>query len=200
MKRLLLALICGTTLGMMSTAVLADPPVPAFYQDAMKISPTGKLGQIVKQEKIKTSVKGAQAWKVAYVSSDMEGRKTISTGIIVAPIGKAPAEGRPIMSWAHGTTGTAQNCGPSQVLDPVVPLNGYLLVGGNSWTDYGIPSIEEFIAQGYVIAATDYQGLGGGGKHQYSLAGTNGRDLLNAAEEFRESFILPEGLKDFDIR
>jgi pimeloyl-ACP methyl ester carboxylesterase len=85
------------------------------------------------------------------------------------------------MSWAHGTTGSAQNCGPSQVLDPVVPLNEYYLIGGNSWTDYGIPSVDEFIAEGYVVTATDYQGLGGGGKHQYAFAATNGIDTINAA-------------------
>jgi pimeloyl-ACP methyl ester carboxylesterase len=54
-------------------------------------------------------------------------------------------------------------------------------VGGNSWTDYGIPNLEEFIKEGYVVVATDYQGLGGGGKHQYAVAGTNGRDLINSA-------------------
>lgn len=85
------------------------------------------------------------------------------------------------MSWAHGTTGAAQSCGPSQVLNPVVPLNEYFLVGGNSWTDYGIPAIEEFIQEGYVVVATDYQGQGGGGKHQYALAATNARDTIDAA-------------------
>ncbi len=181
MKKLLPILMFGAALGAISSVVYADPPVPAFYQEVVKMTPTGKLGQVIKQEKINTSIKGAQAWKIAYISSDIEGRKTISTGLVVAPIGQAPAEGRPIIAWAHGTTGTAQNCGPSQMLDPVVPLNEYFLVGGNSWTDYGIPSIEEFIAQGYVVAATDYQGLGGGGKHQYSLANTNGKDLFNSA-------------------
>ena len=49
---------------------------------------------------------------------------------MVAPIGKAPADGRPIVAWAHGTTGTAQSCGPSQVLNPAVSLNdGVLIVG-----------------------------------------------------------------------
>jgi pimeloyl-ACP methyl ester carboxylesterase len=52
---------------------------------------------------------------------------------------------------------------------------------GNSWTDFGIPNGQEFIDQGYVVVATDYQGLGGGGKHQYAVAGTNGRDVINSA-------------------
>lgn len=174
-------LALGTTLGVLSTTVLADPPVQPFYASVMKMAPEGKLGQVIKQEKIETSVKGAQAWRIAYISSDISGRKTISTGLVVAPVGQAPAAGRPVMTWAHGTTGAAQNCGPSQVIDPAVPLNEYFLVGGNSWTDYGIPAVEEFIKEGYVLVATDYQGLGGGGRHQYSVAATNGMDALNAA-------------------
>ena len=174
-------LALGAAISIFSSAVYADPPMPPFYAAVAKMTPEGKLGQIIKQEKIATSVKGAQAWRVAYISSDISGRKTIATGMVVVPTGPAPAGGRPVMSWAHGTTGTAQNCGPSQVFDPAVPLNQYFLVGGNSWTDYGIPSIEDWIKEGYVIAATDYQGLGGGGKHQYGVSATNGMDAINAA-------------------
>ena len=174
---ILAGLICGLNIGI----VRADPPMQPFYADVMKMTPQGKLGQVIKQESIATSVKGAQAWRIAYISSDIAGRKPISTGLVVAPIGQAPAGGRPVMSWAHGTTGSAQNCGPSQVINPAAPLNEYFLVGGNSWTDYGIPAIEEFIKEGYVLVATDYQGLGGGGRHQYSVAATNAMDTLNAA-------------------
>ncbi len=171
----------GLILSIFSSTVYADPPMQAFYAAVMKMAPEGKLGQVIKQEKIETSVKGAQAWKIAYISSDISGRKTISTGLVVAPVTPAPAGGRPIITWAHGTTGSAQNCGPSQVIDPVVPLNEYFLLGGNSWTDYGIPAVEELIAEGYVLVATDYQGLGGGGRHQYSVSSTNAMDTINAA-------------------
>ena len=176
----LLILVLGTALSMLSVVVNAEPPVAAFYESVAKISPNGKLGQVVKQEKISTPIKGAQAWKIAYVSSDVLGKKTISTGLLVAPVGAAPKEGRPIMAWSHGTTGAAQNCGPSQVINPAVPLNEYFLVGGNSWTDYGIPRLQEFINEGYVVVATDYQGQGGGGVHQYAVAVTQSRDLINS--------------------
>ena len=168
-------------LGIFSGVVQADPPVAPFYEEVMKISPSGRLGQVMKKEKIATSIKGAQAWKIAYVSSDVAGRKHLVTGLVVAPLGAPPKEGRPIMAWGHGTTGAAQSCGPSQVLNPAVPLNEYFLIGGNSWTDYGIPSIEEFINEGYVVVATDYQGLGGGGEHQYALAATNAMDMIDSA-------------------
>lgn len=175
-KGLIFTGICFATI-----SAWANPPVAPFYEDVAKMTPNGKLGQIIKKEQIKTSVKGAQAWKIAYISSDVADRKTISTGLIVAPIGQAPKEGRPILAWVHGTTGSAQNCGPSQIINPASPLNEYFLMNGNSWTDYGIPNVEQFINEGYVVVATDYQGLGGGGKHQYAIAGTNGRDAINSA-------------------
>lgn len=181
MNKKLSVFFAGALLSLNIAAVHADPPMQPFYAAVMKMAPEGKLGQVIKQEPIATSLKGAQAWKIAYISSDISGRKTISTGLIVAPVGPTPAGGRPVMTWAHGTTGSAQNCGPSQVIDPAAPLNEYFLVGGNSWTDYGIPAVEEFIKEGYVLVATDYQGLGGGGRHQYSVAATNGMDTLNAA-------------------
>lgn len=171
----------SAALGIFSTAVYADPPMPTFYASVMKMAPEGKLGQVISKEKIATSLKGAQAWKITYISSDVAGRKTIATGTIIAPVGPSPKEGRPILAWAHGTTGSAQNCGPSQIIDPTAALNEYFLMGGNSWTDYGIPNGQEFINQGYVVVATDYQGLGGGGKHQYAVAQTNGRDVINSA-------------------
>jgi len=98
----------------------------------------------------------------------------------MAPIGPAPPRGRPIVAWAHGTTGAAQNCGPSQVPNPAQPLNEYFLIGGNSWTDYGVPAASEFIKSGYVVVATDYQGLGGGGRHQYMVSVTQARDAIDS--------------------
>lgn len=181
MKNKLPAIFVGALLSLNIAAVHADPPMQPFYSTVMKMAPEGKLGQVIKQEKVATSIKGAQAWRIAYISSDISGHKTISTGLVVAPVGPVPTGGRPVMSWGHGTTGTAQNCGPSQVIDPASPLNEYFLVGGNSWTDYGIPAVEEFIKEGYVVVASDYQGLGGGGKQQYTIAATNGMDTLNAA-------------------
>jgi pimeloyl-ACP methyl ester carboxylesterase len=158
----------------------AQPQTPAFYEAASKIHPEGALGQIVGQESVPTPVAGAQAWRIAYISSDATGRKTIVTGLVVAPVGPAPAGGRPIMAWAHGTTGTAENCGPSQVLSPAQELNEYFLMNGDSWTDYGLPSVEAFIKGGYVVVATDYQGLGGGGRHQYAVAASQARDVIDS--------------------
>lgn len=165
----------------MADGVSPYPAVPPFYQDVMKMTPDGLLGQVIKQEEISTPVEGARAWRIAYISSDLTDKKTISTAVVVAPAGDAPEGGRPVITWSHGTTGTAANCGPSQVFNPAKPLNLYFLVGGDSYTDYGLPALEQFIKEGYVVVGADYQGLGSPGRHQYAVARTNGRDAINAA-------------------
>ena len=154
--------------------------LPPFYRQVTQMKAEGRLGQIIKKEEIETPIAGARAWRIAYISSDVEGKATISTGLIMAPEGAASVGGRPIVAWAHGTTGANETAGPSQLIDPAQELNEYFLVGGNSYTDYGLPSITKFIEQGYVVVGTDYQGLGGGGKHQYAVAATNGRDVINS--------------------
>lgn len=175
-----LGLFAMVVVAWLSASAHAQPPLAPFYQNVGKMQPEGRLGQVIAQEPVATSIAGAQAWRIAYISSDMADKPTISTGLVIAPVGPAPEGGRPVMSWAHGTTGTAQSCGPSQVVDPAAPLNEYFLPGGHSWTDYGVPAVAEFIAAGYVVVATDYQGLGGGGRHQYALAETQARDSIDA--------------------
>lgn len=180
MKKLLKSFVWAPIFTLIFGYVQAEPAIPPFYKALEKVSLDGKLGEVIKQKKISTPVKGAQAWRIAYISSDVNERQTISTALVVAPVAKAPDGGRPIMAWAHGTTGTAQSCGPSQVLNPAVSLNLYFLSNGNSWTDYGLPDLETFIDAGYVVVGTDYQGLGGGGRHQYVVSATQGRDVINS--------------------
>ncbi len=158
----------------------AEPALPPFYDSVAKMTAEGKLGQVIAQEPVATAIPHAKAWRIAYISSDLLERPTISTGLVIAPEGAAPPEGRGIVAWAHGTTGTAQNCGPSQQWDPAQPLNEYFLIGGTGSMDFGVPAADQFIAKGYVLVATDYQGLGGGGAHQYSISATQARDTIDA--------------------
>ncbi len=164
--------------------------LPAFYESVTRMEPVGKLGHIVKKERIATTIPGARAWRIAYISSDMAGRKTIATAVLAAPAAAPPPGGRPVAAWAHGTTGTAENCGPSQEVNPAQPLNEYFLIGGNSTTDYGLPAVNRFIRDGYIVVATDYQGLGGGGIHQYMVSPTQAHDAINsirAAGDLKEA-------------
>ena len=146
-----------TALALAPVVAMADQPgsevaVPQFYQDVMKMKPEGKLGQIIKQEKVDTPIAGAQAWRIAYVSSDHRGVPTINTGLVVAPEGEPPAGGRPILAWAHGTTGVADTCAPS--------VQARLM--------FEIKYLNPWLEQGFAVIATDYQGLGVPGPHLYS--------------------------------
>jgi alpha-beta hydrolase superfamily lysophospholipase len=87
--------------------------------------------------------------------------------MVVVPGGAAPASGFPIVSWAHGTTGLADQCAPS--LDGVT----------------SIPLLDSLLSRGYIVAATDYEGLGTPGDHPYLVGQSEGQDVLDAARAAR---------------
>jgi alpha-beta hydrolase superfamily lysophospholipase len=113
----------------------------------------------------------AKAWRVIYETTGLNGTPRTVSGLIVVPDGKAPPGGRPVVSWAHPTTGIAESCGPS------ASRNRYLL----------IPAVSSMISRGYVIAATDYPGLGTPGIHPYLIGVSEARsviDIVRAARKF----------------
>jgi len=95
---------------------------------------------------------------VEYVSVGARDQKIRVTGTVSLPRGKAPRGGWRVLSWAHGTTGTADACAPSR--DTVDgPAHDYL--GGVDQT------LDKWSGAGYVVAKTDYEGLGTPGDHPY---------------------------------
>ncbi len=113
----------------------------------------------------------ASAWRVVYETTGLNGEPRTVSGLIVVPNGTAPPGGRPVVSWAHPTTGVAESCGPS------ASRNRYLL----------LPGLSSMIAHGYVVAATDYPGLGTPGIHPYLIGVSEARsviDIVRAARKF----------------
>jgi dienelactone hydrolase len=107
------------------------------------------------------------------------------TGIIVAPRGGS-ATPRPIVVWLHGTTGGARVAAPSLAPNPAQNL---VQRSERAPIDYGVPYLTDLLAKGYVVAATDYYGLGGPGVHQYivgSTAARNGLDIARAARNIKD--------------
>lgn len=161
--------------------------LPPFYAATNRLNPSGKpLGTVLASEPVQASVPNAKAWRLAYVSSVPSGRRTVATALIAVPNGPVPTKGRPLVAWAHGTTGTARRCGPSQLPQPAQPLNQYLLPSGTSYSDFGLPAMEPLLSRGVVIVAPDYQGLGGPGKHNYAQPISNGTDVINALRAARD--------------
>ena len=112
---------------------------------------------------------GAQAYRVVYHSTGGGGEAVDVTGVIIVPAGRAPVGGRPIVAWAHGTSGIADACAPST----------------NSWLFGSIAGLSDLLKRGYIVAATDYQGLGGPGLHPYLIGPSAAHSMLDAVRAAR---------------
>ena len=108
------------------------------------------------------------AWKVTYRSVSVAGDPIEVTGIIAAPSGDADGP-RPVLSVAHGTTGMADQCAPSLGFP-----DGFALT-----------FMAPFLERGWVVTATDFEGMGGPGIHPYIVGESEARgvfDIVRAAQ------------------
>ncbi|OBJ68736.1 lipase family protein [Mycobacterium sp. 1274756.6] len=118
---------------------------------------------------------------ISYVSEAPDGAASVVSGTVSVPRGEPPAAGWPVISWAHGTTGYAPVCAPSLDFD-TGPAHGYLEVVQ--------PSLDHWVAAGYAVVQTDYQGLGGPGPAPYingASEAANVVDIVRAARQLDES-------------
>lgn len=145
-------------------------------------------GTLLGHEEIATSLRGAIAWKVRYTSRDVNGRAHESSGLVIAPLEQGTD--RPVITWAHGTTGLGDAACPSAQPDPVRELTTYFTAQSTQQIDYGVPGLQGFIDAGWVVCATDYQGLGTPGMHHYVVNRSNARDAVNIVHAARA---LPTG-------
>lgn len=156
-----------------------DFKLTAFYESCTKH--VGKRsGEVIQTEEI-PAPEGAKAWRVMYVSRTWDNKEVPVTGIIVAPK-EATAKPRPVLTWAHGTTGGARNCAPSLAPNPAQEL---VQRSETAPVDYGVPYLKDLLARGMVVVATDYQGQGAPGVHQYCVgnsAARNALDIVRAAQ------------------
>jgi len=109
------------------------------------------------------------AFRILYRSTDPNGRPIPVSAAIYIPDGAAPAGGRNIIAWAHPTSGVMPPCAPSLMPD----------VGGMMW------NLPNMIAQGYVVVATDYPGLGTDGIHPYLIGESEARSVLDSVRAAR---------------
>ncbi|MFI0464288.1 alpha/beta hydrolase family protein [Saccharopolyspora sp. 5N102] len=109
-------------------------------------------------------------WLISYTSADAGGKPITVSGTVSVPKSSPPQAGWPVISWAHGTTGTADVCAPSADR-PGGPAHSY--VGLVDQT------LDRWVAGGYVVVQTDYEGLGTPGEHPY----LNGPSAANAVTD-----------------
>lgn len=147
-------------------ATLAPPAgLPAFYGVPDPL-PAGKPGDIIATEKVDAPDVHGTVYRVMYHSQALDGRDIPVTGLIAVPTAPAPSGGYPVVSWAHGTTGLADVCAPSLETKGISALANPLLDSG------------------YLIVASDYEGLGTPGLHPYVVGESEARgtiDIVRAA-------------------
>jgi hypothetical protein len=150
---------------------------PGAFYDAPSPLPDGPPGTIIRSEVIEGFHSGATAYRVLYKSTGYDGRPTAVSGLILVPDGTPPAGDRNVIAYTHGTVGVASSCAPSLVTNQEQqPL---LHEGGG-----------ELLAAGYVVAASDYQGLGTPGPHPYLVGDSeamNELDIVRAAQNLTEA-------------
>ncbi|BDX33876.1 putative lipase [Mycobacterium antarcticum] len=112
------------------------------------------------------------AAKIVYTStSGVTNEPTEVTGTVFAPKGKPPEGGWPIIAYGHPTTGVLADCAPSS--SPTL-LNSSSVV-------------RDFVDAGYVVAMSDYQGLGDDKTyHPYLDATTVGFNLIDSVRAARK--------------
>lgn len=142
----------------------AGPQGDAFYVPPMPF-PKAKPGTVIRAQPI-TAPAGASGWRVLYHSRSLSGRDIAVSGVVYAPQGRAPKGGRTVVSWAHGGAGLADRCAPSRQFTVPVLL---------------VPLVNELLAQGDVVVATDYEGLGTPGDAPFLVGDSEGRSVLDAA-------------------
>lgn len=133
-------------------------------------------GVLLRSESIDTRLTGARAWRIRYTTADVRGIVHESTGVVVAP--DSAGSDRPVLTWCHGTTGLGDAACPSAQPDPVRELITYFTPEATRQIDYGVPGLQRFIDAGWVVCATDYQGLGTPGMHQYMVNVSNAQDAV----------------------
>jgi alpha-beta hydrolase superfamily lysophospholipase len=131
---------------------------PSFY-DVTTLDPAqvaaAEPGDVLRVEEVELTgpLAGASGWRVLYRSTTADGAPAVVSAMVLAPAGDPPEGGRPVVAWAHGTTGIADRCAPSAT-------------GNLFYDDYGAVG-RDLLDQGFVVTATDYHGLGTPGVHTY---------------------------------
>jgi pimeloyl-ACP methyl ester carboxylesterase len=137
-------------------------------------TPPPKPGLLLRSETIidRSLPAGARAWRILYSTTLNDSMKTVASAIVLTAA-QLPPGPRPVVAWAHGTLGIAGKCDPSLASPPVSR----------------VPALDQIVAKGWVLVATDYAGPGASGVHPYLVGEGEARaalDAVRAAKQIRE--------------
>ncbi|MRG98078.1 alpha/beta fold hydrolase [Polyangium spumosum] len=173
----------------MASVIKAAPEGVAFYYPKDPADLEGEHGTViwhrpltVESAIVKPEGASTPRWRnelVLYRSRDVRGNPIAVSGIVVLPDTPPPAGGSyPVISWAHGTVGSADPTAPSRDEDEKSkPMNAYPHV-----------LLRAFLEKGWAVVMTDYEGLGTEGPHPYQLGESEARGILDIVRAARQIF------------
>jgi alpha-beta hydrolase superfamily lysophospholipase len=130
----------------------------------------GAPGELIRVEPLTPAPPGTRAWRILYHSQAPDGRDVAVSGMVFAPDSPPPPGGRPVLAWAHPTSGMSPDCAPSRQEDPG---------SATTW-------LSGALEKGWVVAATDYYGLGTPGVTlPYLIGPSAAHDVLNSVRAAR---------------
>jgi acetyl esterase/lipase len=127
-------------------------------------------GKLIKAEAMPAAPEGARAYRILYWSTGLDGKPVEVSGAVIAPRGPPPPSGRPVIAWAHPTTGVVERCAPSLARVFFASIQG----------------LRAMLDRGYVVAATDYPGLGTPEVHPYLVGSSEARAVLDSVRAARQ--------------
>src|ERR1700722_10247318 len=155
--RFVLVILC-----MLGGADAAEAQTAFYRAPASEIA--GAPGTLVRQELIDGAPLGATTYRVLYRSTGVDDKPILVSGVVIVPAGDPPPGGRPIVAWAHPTSGVVPRCAPSLAI----------------FLFHQIQGLRSFVRNGYVVAATDYPGLGTEGPHPYLVGTSEARAVIDS--------------------
>jgi pimeloyl-ACP methyl ester carboxylesterase len=108
------------------------------------------------------------AVRVEYKTTDIHGTLINATGLILTPSGNRVLK---TVVWAHGTTGLADQCAPSN--HPAV-----------FWPE-ARRAVAELLRRGWTVVAPDYPGLGTPDQHPYLVGNSEARAIIDNVKAAR---------------
>ena len=147
-----------------------SPVVDAFY-DAPADRPDEPGILIREGEYFGRAPAGGKVQRILYSTTDALGVRAISSALVISPL-DPPSGPRPVISWNWGTTGVSRGCAPS-LMDTAA-------------TRFAIPAVEEALARGWVVVASDYSGRGADGRFPYLIGEGEARSSIDAIRAARQ--------------
>jgi len=137
--------------------------VPARLRDAAP----GTLISVRDAASQASRLGAARAWQLLYHSTDLSGHDIAVSALMLVPHGRPPSQGWPLIAWAHGTTGLADQCAPS-----IAPDLGH--------DQSAVREVRALLARRWAIVASDYPGLGTPGVHTFLIGQADATAVIDS--------------------